>query len=825
MTARSTMEEHLGVGSGKVLSPVLHSPLSFHKEEFLKEDFNVDEFILKHQGRISLETLRDDLGIYLKLLRTSMIELINKDYADFVNLSSNLVGMDKSISNLEKPLQNFHGEVLAVKQMIEGTIEAVQQELKLRQEKRERKAELERLMHIIHGVEKIEKLLNIAGDVQQEVPGDLVERVASELNQLHFYVSKTEGISVIRDLKPRISLIGNVLQASLEQGFLESLEKRDVKSLGRCLRIHATIDRIPQLELLFRSRVVEPYMKGVISEGNLHQEPHGLTGMFSQILEFIPTKCTILHESAYSMQRYMASMEFLSTFEQLCGSQASVARLRNHPSYVIFINKWNLPVYFQMRFQEISGALEKALCVSPLSRGNDAESSLLLHGSQTLSISLLRCWDAGVYIPSLVHRFWKLSLQLLSRFNVWLTGISKKEIKFKEGLKEDAAHGSMAMSRSMSSSVLLHQKRERESSPQPHLHRSYSEEEHITLDEVVPLVADIRFLLEHFLPFFLKEIVLPKLRDLGLKNEDIIARSLDESMAALEGSGEMLRGIIEVQLISQSVGHLRFVSDIPRLYRRTNREVPSKSSTYVTSSLRHLQEFFDQHKQEVNPEILRSWIKLALLGISKQYLSATSEVLTSVQKMEESLRRLKKAKEKGRGGAANANAPLGNAPLSDDDKIRLQLCLDVNAFAQMVESLGIQGVELEDLQSLIKIVEDAKRTSHQGTFNVQETLVMPDVFEDEENEKKSAKENALIWVERTLLVTLWATLQFIFFKLEFGAVFFICSIFYLIWRNLRTRPQKPGELSAYSVFNKKCQAIHGTVTAEQLQREFFLPGL
>ena len=46
-------------------------------------------------------------------------------------------------------------------------------------------------------------------------------------------------------------------------------------------------------------------------------------------------------------------MEFLSTFEELCGSQASVARLRNHPSYVIFINKWNLPVYFQMRYHFI----------------------------------------------------------------------------------------------------------------------------------------------------------------------------------------------------------------------------------------------------------------------------------------------------------------------------------------------------------------------------------------------------------------------------------------------------------------------------------------
>ena len=64
------------------------------------------------EGGTSLDTLRDDLGIYLKVssdwfiltiqtsdwfkvLRSSMIELINQDYADFVNLSTNLVGLDQ----------------------------------------------------------------------------------------------------------------------------------------------------------------------------------------------------------------------------------------------------------------------------------------------------------------------------------------------------------------------------------------------------------------------------------------------------------------------------------------------------------------------------------------------------------------------------------------------------------------------------------------------------------------------------------------------------------------------------------------------------------
>ncbi len=51
----------------------------------------MDQFVIECRRRVSLETLRDDLSIYLKILQSAMIELINKDYADFVNLSTNLV--------------------------------------------------------------------------------------------------------------------------------------------------------------------------------------------------------------------------------------------------------------------------------------------------------------------------------------------------------------------------------------------------------------------------------------------------------------------------------------------------------------------------------------------------------------------------------------------------------------------------------------------------------------------------------------------------------------------------------------------------------------
>lgn len=58
---------------------------------FLKATFDADAFLSHYKREYSLERLRDDLNIFLKVLEMSMCELINKDYPDFVNLSTNLV--------------------------------------------------------------------------------------------------------------------------------------------------------------------------------------------------------------------------------------------------------------------------------------------------------------------------------------------------------------------------------------------------------------------------------------------------------------------------------------------------------------------------------------------------------------------------------------------------------------------------------------------------------------------------------------------------------------------------------------------------------------
>ncbi len=61
----------------------------------LQDDFDVDQFVAECRKQVQLEEMREDLELYYKLLKTAMVELINKDYADFVNLSTNLVSICK----------------------------------------------------------------------------------------------------------------------------------------------------------------------------------------------------------------------------------------------------------------------------------------------------------------------------------------------------------------------------------------------------------------------------------------------------------------------------------------------------------------------------------------------------------------------------------------------------------------------------------------------------------------------------------------------------------------------------------------------------------
>ena len=64
---------------------------------------------------------------------------------------------------------------------------------------------------------------------------------------------------------------------------------------------------------------------------------------------------------------------------------------------------------------------------------------------------------------------------------------------------------------------------------------------------------------------------------------------------------------------------------------------------------------------------------------------------------------------------------------------------------------------------------------------------------------------------------IYSIFSYLFSFIGFGSVWIIITLFGLIFCNLGER--KPGEVSAYSVFNDGCRRILGTLTAEQFEKE------
>uniref|UniRef100_A0A8C0YR35 Conserved oligomeric Golgi complex subunit 2 n=2 Tax=Cyprinus carpio TaxID=7962 RepID=A0A8C0YR35_CYPCA len=577
--------------------------LCFDKDEFMKDDFDVDKFVADCRKRVQLEEMREDLEQYYRLLKTAMVELINKDYADFVNLSTNLVGMDKALNQLSVPLGQLREEVLSLRSSVNEVIEAIDTQLSKQDDIQKKKLCVLRLIQVVRSVEKIEKILhqNTKDTTSLEtssplLAGQILERIATEFNQLQFHAVQSKGMPLLDKVRPRIAGITAMLQQSLEGLLIQGLQTSNIDIVRHCLRTYATIDKTRDAEALVGQVLVKPYMDEVIVEQFVKSNPNGLKMMYTKLLEFVPHHCRLLREvtggavssdkadivPGYDFlvnsvwpeiirgveeripslfnpgnpdafyERYTVSMDFVRKFERQCGSQASVKRLRAHPCYQSFHNKWNLPVYFQLRFKEIAGSLENA--ISDGLEAAPAGSSYHLQVTEVLWSCVCRCWADQVYLPPLAHRFWKLTLQLISRYSTFLT-----------------------------------------------------------------------------------------------------------------------------------------------------EEVPTRASAYMDNALQPLHQLVTDSKNVVKDSIIQEWLRVTLSDCTHRYFETISDVLSSVRKMEESLKRLKQARKTTTTSTAGVNA----GP-SDDSKIRLQLALDVEYLGEQIQKMGLQQSDITMFSSLLELVQEAR---------------------------------------------------------------------------------------------------------------------
>lgn len=102
--------------------------------------------------------------------------------------------------------------------------------------------------------------------------------------------------------------------------------------------------------------------------------------------------------------------------------------------------------------------------------------------------------------------------------------------------------------------------------------------------------------------------------------------------------------------------------------------------------------------------------------------------------------------------------------------------------------------------------------------------VIPFTDSDEEPAKPTSTEprekpHYLVYVTYAICFLFWLTVWVITIQLQFGVVFLLLSGIFGVYFNTRTGKKSKKEISAYSVFNKDCHSIDGTLKGEQFDKE------
>ncbi|XP_045533030.1 uncharacterized protein LOC123720463 [Pieris brassicae] len=143
-----------------------------------------------------------------------------------------------------------------------------------------------------------------------------------------------------------------------------------------------------------------------------------------------------------------------------------------------------------------------------------------------------------------------------------------------------------------------------------------------------------------------------------------------------------------------------------------------------------------------------------------------------------------------------------------------------NSKDKLINFLVPKSVEMDKKVEEVILLESEEHPLNNSSKSLLEDTVD---LTSETSEVEYNEENQESWrycmLKWSIYGVIWLTLYIIFLNLQFGAVFFVISVLIGIYVNTSTRPKRKGEISAYSVFNKNCKSIDGTLKAEQFEKE------
>ena len=146
------------------------------------------------------------------------------------------------------------------------------------------------------------------------------------------------------------------------------------------------------------------------------------TSIYSQLTSVLTTemrKTSIFAPQAPGVfqRNFTISAQFMTQLEQVfVSSMSDLRKWRSNQEVVIFLSKWPVLMYFQIRSKEI---VKIAQSDTPTTVQAHAEASMTefsLNVTKCFVAALEKLWSPSVYIPTISHKFWGFTLELIHRY-------------------------------------------------------------------------------------------------------------------------------------------------------------------------------------------------------------------------------------------------------------------------------------------------------------------------------------------------------------------------------------------------------------------------
>ncbi|KAJ3117469.1 Conserved oligomeric Golgi complex subunit 2 [Phlyctochytrium bullatum] len=267
-------------------------------EEWKDKAFSPEEFVASRL-HLPISRLKTDLASSLGTLKNELIELINRDYADFINLSTNLVGVDRLILNISGPVDSIKKATMEVRNYLETMISTLKNHLIIRTE--------------IRGKKKIARIK---------------ETLTLKLSQS--------------------------LRECLVTVYQSPSDQVAAAALSQYLRTYVLIDRPREAGLVIEEAIVDPFFAEIFAPHTTTPEAARsdvLENIYLKVIIFVKESCDHLLEicaASFKDGLYDPLTEAIFVkFVKLLTKKMGFIFNPGIPE--IFHKKWNLSVYFQIR--------------------------------------------------------------------------------------------------------------------------------------------------------------------------------------------------------------------------------------------------------------------------------------------------------------------------------------------------------------------------------------------------------------------------------------------------------------------------------------------